>query len=270
MRQSLPFRLPKPSRWVLGATVAMAGLIALGWWRPDSWVKNLSQQLSHPEIPPVLFLSGTVTETRSNSPPGRRRGQFELYVREQDYYFLRCWRGDLTNQGKFSPLRFVAFTTPLFQGQISGWSTWEMNVHDFHGTRSRRWGRYGTKGGGSFNEGMTNFLSPGSRLWGTNGFAGAREEGQINQEWYGTETFKDVVRVRGYLFPRRIEFTRGENLKVFEVAHYEFRDEPTVDWFYQQRDSLFSKTRSNSTSATAVDPCQEQEPAAADPPPRDP
>jgi len=252
-----------------GATVAMVSLFALGWGRSDSWVKNLCQQLKQPEIPPVLFLSGTVTETRRGTP-GRRRGRFELYVRGQDYYFLRCWRGDLTNQSAFSPLRLVAFTTPLFQGQISGWSTWEMNVHDFHGTRSRRWGRYGPKGGGSLSEGMTNFLSTGRRLWGTSGFAGAREEGQINQEWYGTETFKNVVRVQGYLFPRRIEFTDGENLKVFEVAHYEFRDEPTVDWFYQQRDSLFSNTGSNSTSATAVDPRQEQEPAAAAPAPHDP
>jgi len=193
--------------------------------------------------PPVLYLSGAFTETWKPAPGSRtpRRGEFEMYIRGTNYYFLKCWHGNPTNRpGPVAGLvgQLLPFL-PFVGRSYSGWSQGRVCVHDFEWTWERRWGRFGKQGGGGGGEGGPNWLAPGRRLWNSSGFVGALEEGQVNKEWYATEMFRNLKKVGVYAIPRVIEFNQHDCSQTFRIKRCEFRNDPGPDWFLARKKEYF-------------------------------
>jgi hypothetical protein len=190
--------------------------------------------------PPVLYLSGSFTEIWKPAPGSRapRRGEFEMYIRGTNYYFLKCWHGNPTNRP--GPVVEMARQFLPFVGRsYSGWSQVEVCVDDFQWRQERRWGRFGSQGGGGGGDGGANWLAPGRRLWNSSGFIGALEEGQVNKEWYATETLRHIKKVGAFAIPRVIEFDRGGCSQSFRISQCEFRNEPGPDWFLARKKEYF-------------------------------
>jgi hypothetical protein len=189
---------------------------------------------------PVLFLSGKFTETWKPRPgsPAPRNGQFEMYIRGTKAYYLKCWHGDPTNRpGAIAGL--LSEFLPVVARRYSGWSQVEVIENDFEWTENRRWGRFGGQGGGGGGDGRGNYLAPGRRLWNQSGFIGAVEEGQVNKEWYATETFKDLQTVGGFRIPHVIQFNQYDYSQVYRVQKCEFRDGPSLDWFLAKKKEYY-------------------------------
>jgi hypothetical protein len=200
---------------------------------------------------PILFLSGKFTESWRPRPgaPAQRDGQFEMYILGTKAYYLKSWHGDPTNRpGMIAGILSQFFR--VFARRYSGWSHEEIIVDDFEWTSGKRWGQFGTQGGGGGGDGHSNWLAPGRRLWNQSGFVGAIEEGQVNKEWYATETFKDLKAVGGFRIPRVIQFDRNEYSQTYRVQKCEFRDGPALAWFLAKKKVYDSPYGTNATLTT--------------------
>jgi hypothetical protein len=210
--------------------------------------------------PAVLFLSGKFTETWQPRPgaPTERNGEFEMYIRGTNSYFLKCWHGDPTNRP--GPIAgTLSQFLPIVARRYSGWSQAEIIVDGFDWRIEKRWGRFGSQGG----SGSGNGFAPGRRLWNSSGFIGAIEEGQINKEceappnsdYYAREIFKDLQIVSGFHIPRVIQFNRYGYSQTYRVKKCEFRDGPGQDWFLareQEYAGSYTKVATPSATNTAT------------------
>ena len=238
---------------------ATLGIIVVAFVMPkgedekEEWSVSRLNEIKGGKTPPVLYLSGKFSETWKPKPgsPKPKNGEFEMYIRGTNYYFLKCWHGNPTNRpGPIVGLLSQFF--PFVGRGYSGWFQVQVVVDDFSWHMGRRWGRFGSKGGG----GSGGDLVPGRRLWNQSGFVGALEEGQVNKEWYAKETFRNLKSVGDFKIPRVIEFDSGDYSQTFQIKKCEFRDEPAPEWFlarkkeyYGREDKAPESSETNSPSA---------------------
>jgi hypothetical protein len=222
------------------------------WAQKDDWPVFRLNEIKG-AIPPVLYLAGKYNENRKSSQMPPREGEFEIFIRGTDYYFLRCWHG---NPAPGPITRFFSEVLPFGSSGASGWSQVRLIVKDFEMTRGRRWGRFGSQGGGGGGEGGPESLAPRRRLWNQLGFIGALEEGQINKKWYATETFSKLRKVGNLKIPRLIEFDHQDYLETFRVTKCEFRTEPNPEWFLAKKQELFpgaeGETKPAGTNSSSI------------------
>ena len=239
---------------MLGITIIAFG-ITKGAKERDEWSLFPSNEIKGGKSLPVLYLSGKFNQTwrPTSGSPAPRRGEFEIYMRGTDYYFLKCWHGNPTNMPSAASSGSSHFV-PFVGSGLPGWWQIQLIVSDLEFTMGRTWGPFGAKSGGGGGAGRANWLAPGRRLWNQSGFVGAVEEGQVNKEWYATEVFKSVKQVGEFKIPRVIEFDRGDSFETYTIRKCEFRNEPTVDWFLAQRKEYCGSYQDRLKSAVTNSP----------------
>jgi hypothetical protein len=206
----------------------------------EPWDISRLNQIKGRKTPPVLYMSGNYTETWKTAPgsPAPRSGQFEMYIRGTNEYFLKCWHGSPTNQPGMV-MGMICYILPFMSSHYARWWRVEVIADDFEATMGRRWGRFGSGGGGGGGEGRRGWFAPGRRLWNQSGFIGALEEGQVNTEVYATETFRKLKKFGDYKLPRLIEFSQRDFSQTFHINKCEFRDSPAYDWFVARKQEYF-------------------------------
>lgn len=223
----------------------------LSFQKPD-WTEHGLDASAPGFTPEVLYIAGELKATQTQYRPYEGNRYFEITMRGRNQYFRREWVGESGKRG----------------------SWWHVELIDsgFRGTMGRRFGRFGTKGGGGMNEwdGVSTNEIPlcvAQNLWEESGFTGATEENLTRQDrWRQTETFQNLE-VRGrYRIPRKILFTKdhgtyygGVQTTTYFVKRIEFRNEPTVDWFSELKRKHFpsaerSKMDARPSASTNVPP----------------
>ncbi|MBI5774986.1 MAG: hypothetical protein HZA89_14755 [Verrucomicrobia bacterium] len=218
--------------------ISIAVIIPKAKENGEGWPTSRFNELQGEKMPPVLYLAGKFSEVWKSYPgsPRPKSGEFEMCVRGTNYYFLKCWHGNPTNRpGPFIGL--LSEFLPFVGRRYSGWFEVQIAIDDFSWQMGRRWGRFGSQGGG----GSGGDLVPGRRLWNQSGFVGALEEGQVNQEWYAKEVLRDLKKVGKYRVPQIIEFSRGDCTQTYQIQKCEFRDEPTPEWFRARKKEFYGR-----------------------------
>jgi len=217
----------------------------------EPWDLSRLNQIKGRKVPPVLHLSGKFTDTWVSRPgsPAPRNGEFEIYIRGTNDYFMKCWHGNPTNRPS-GLVNMLSSFIPLIGSHYSGWWSVEIVVDDFRGTKGQRWGRFGSQGGGGSGGDGAEWLAPGRRLWNQSGFIGALEEGQINKEIFATETFKKLKSVGDFKLPRRIEFDQRDHSQIYRIDKYEFLDSPASNWFSARKQEYFASFLAATNSLT--------------------